>query len=87
MVVDSMMMFTLYRERGPRVAKRTNYGFEKRQKEVKRKKKQAAKLEKKLANKEGRPDSSIPMDDTGSAEGDAARIDETTRATHDESTS
>ncbi len=46
------------------MARRTNYGFEKRQKEVKKKKKKEAKLEKKRLKKEQAAGIS-PVDDTG----------------------
>ncbi|MCI0451173.1 MAG: hypothetical protein L0Z51_02140 [Candidatus Latescibacteria bacterium] len=44
------------------MAKRVNYGFEKRQKEAKRKKKQAEKLEKKRLSRENKAGGILPLD-------------------------
>jgi len=52
------------------VAKRTNYDFEKRQKEEKRKKKKAAKLEKKRLSKEG----AAPVDETAATDASEAPV-------------
>jgi len=65
------------------VARRVNYGFEKRQKEAKRKKKQEAKFEKKRLNKEGSTESAVPVDVAGPStpDGDATPVNEATRTT------
>lgn len=44
------------------MARRTNYSFEKQQKENKRKKKQAEKLERKRLKKEGTAEPELPVD-------------------------
>jgi len=62
------------------MARRVNYGFEKFQKEAKRKKKQAEKLERKRLKKEGapNPDGSVPVADAVPAEEPAATTTENT---------
>jgi len=61
------------------MAKRTNYSFEKRQKEAKRKKKQLEKLEKKRMNKAAA--SGLPVDGVvpPATDADTAPADETTQ--------
>jgi len=62
------------------MAKRTNYSFEKRQKEAKRKKKQLEKLEKKRMNKAAA--AGLPVDGVvpPAPDADAAPADETTQS-------
>lgn len=63
------------------MARRVNYGFEKFQKEAKRKKKQAEKLEKKRLKKEGaaaNPDGTIPAADAVPAEEPASTTTDNT---------
>ncbi|HEX5131632.1 MAG TPA: hypothetical protein VFX92_03995 [Candidatus Krumholzibacteria bacterium] len=62
------------------MARKTNYGFEKRQKEEKRRKKKEAKLEKKRAAKLGVTDETAPVD----GEVDAAAEDEETSGDDEE---
>jgi hypothetical protein len=65
------------------MARRVNYGFEKFQKEAKRKKKQAEKLEKKRLKKESaaNPDGSVPAADEVPAEEPApTTTDDTTNS-------
>jgi hypothetical protein len=62
------------------MARRVNYGFEKFQKEAKRKKKQAEKLEKKRLKKESatNPDGSVPAADAVPAEEPASTTSDNT---------
>jgi hypothetical protein len=58
------------------VGRRTNYGFEKRQRELKKQKKKEAKAERKRLKKEGQGgelDGDGPAEDFGQVEGDSAR--------------
>jgi hypothetical protein len=59
------------------MAKRTNYSFEKRQKEAKRKKKQLEKLEKKRMAKAAGSGAALPADGIAPVDGEAAPADET----------
>jgi len=61
------------------MARRINYGFEKRQKEAKRKKKQEAKLEKKRLSKEGSAPA-VPVDGEpiATTDADGVPVDEST---------
>lgn len=64
------------------MAKRTNYSFEKRQKEAKRKKKQLEKLEKKRLKAGGAEGEPVADEtDTATPDADATPADETTRTT------
>lgn len=60
------------------MARRVNYGFEKNQKEAKRKKKQAEKLEKKRLAKEGAKQAALPADgqESSTTDPDAIPVDE-----------
>ena len=62
------------------MARRINYGFEKSKKEAERKKKQAAKLEKKRLKKEGLEEGIVPVD------GQVASTEDAEVATGDELT-
>ncbi len=64
------------------MARRTNYSFEKNQKEAKRKKKQAEKLEKKRLAKEAKADL-VPVDGQppSTTDADELPVDESTRIT------
>jgi hypothetical protein len=61
-------------QQGARMARRVNYGYEKNQKEMKRKKKQAAKLEKKRLNKEANKAGVVPTDEQAPAPTDADSV-------------
>ena len=65
------------------MAKRTNYSFEKRQKEAKRKKKQLEKLEKKRMNKATASGTVLPVDGVipPATDADAAPVDESAQKT------